>query len=317
MATITNAQTTASAIGIREDLSDAIHRVDVEDTPIFSIIGTNKATATLHEWQERDLDAVDTANAKPEGNETTRAAPTQNVRRTNVCQISGKNATVSGTVEAVNKAGRDSEMSIQMADRTIALRKDMEAIMFCTNQAFTGSGTRTLRSFEAWIRTNTQRGVGGANPADPNVTSGTTATDGTQRAFTETMLKNAMKTAFENGAKPRKLVMGPHAKTVASGFAGRTGSMSDVNRNVVSSNVTKYESDFGVLDFIPHPYLRSAGRTVLGIDPSMIKVSYLRKFKSYPLAKIGDADTREILSEYTLEMCNQKAHFVIADLSTS
>ena len=317
MATITNAQTTASAVGIREDLTDAIHRVDIEETPILGIVGTNKAKATLHEWQTRALGSVDTANAKPEGNETARAAATQNVRISNACQISSKNATVSGTMEAVDKAGRDSEMALQMADRTIELRKDMEAIMFCTNQAFTGSGTRTLRSFEAWIRTNAQRGTGGANPADPTVTPGTTATDGTQAAFTETMLKTAMKTAFDNGAKPRKLVMGSYAKTVASGFAGRTGSTHEISKNVSSSNVTKYESDFGILDFIPHPYMRSSGRTVLGIDPSMVKVSYLRKFKSFPLAKIGDAETREILSEYTLEMCNEKAHFVISDLLTS
>ncbi|MCC6779911.1 MAG: DUF5309 family protein [Hyphomicrobiales bacterium] len=320
MATITNAQTTASAVGIREDLSDAIHRVDVEETPIMSLLGTNKATATLHEWQTRALGSVDTENAKPEGNETARAAPTQNVRRSNVCQISSKNATVSGTMEAVDKAGRNSEMALQMADRTIELRKDMDAIMFGTNQAFANAGTRTLRSFEAWIRTNTVRGVGGANPADPNVTPGTTATDGTQVAFTEAMIKTVMKAAFTasgGGNKPSKLVMGPHAKVVASGFAGRTGSTIDISKNVASSNVTKYESDFGTLDFIPHAYLRSSGRTVLGINPRMAKVSYLRKFKSYPLAKVGDADTREIISEYTLEMCNEAAHFVIADVATA
>lgn len=317
MATITNAQTTASAVGIREDLSDAIHRVDIEETPILSIVPTNKATATLHEWQERALGAVNTGNAKPEGDETSRQAPTQNVRRSNTCQISAKNATVSGTMEAVDKAGRDSEMALQMADRTIELRKDMEAIMFCTNQAMVGSGTRVLRSFEAWIRTNAQRGATGANPDDPNVTPGTSATDGTPRAFTETMLKTAMKTAFDSGAKPTKLVMGSYAKTVASGFTGRAGSTSDVNKSTVSHNVTKYESDFGILDFIPHPYLRSSGRTVLGIKPDMVAVSYLRKFRSYPLAKIGDADTREIISEYTLEMRNEKGHFVIADLTTA
>ncbi len=317
MAAISNAQTTASAKGIREDLTDAIHRVDIEETPIMSIVGTNSAKNTLHEWQTRALGAVDTANAAPEGDETTRAAPTQNVRLSNVCQISKKNATVSGTMEAVDLAGRNSEMALQMADRTIELRKDMEAIMFCTNQAFANSSTRTLRSIEAWIRTNRQAGSGGASPADPNSTAGTTATDGTQRAFTVTMVNTAMKTAFEAGARPTKLIMGAYAKTVASGFASRSGATYDVSKNQISTNVTKYETDFGVLDFIPHPYMRSSGRTVIGLDPKNVKVSYLRKFKSYPVAKIGDADTREILSEYTLEMCNEKAHFVIADLSTS
>lgn len=316
MATITNAQTTASAAGLREDLTDSIHRVDVDETPIISLIGETKATAVLHEWQTRALNTINTGNAQPEGNQTSNQAPTQNVRRSNVCQISSKNATVSGTMEAVDKAGRNSEMALQMADRTIELRKDMEAIMFATNQAFSNGATRTLRSFESWIRTNAIRGVGGVNPADPNVTPGTTATDGTQAAFVEQNIKDSMKAAFTAGAKPRKLVMGPSCKVTASGFAGRTGSYADINKNVSSANITKYESDFGVLDFIPHPYLRSSGRTVLGIDDRMAKVAYLRKFKSYPLAKSGDADTREIISEYTLEMCNEAAHFVIADRLT-
>jgi hypothetical protein len=317
MATITNAFTTSSAVGIREDLTDNIHRVDIDETPIMSIIGTTTAKNTLHEWQTRSLGAVDTGNAKPEGNETARAAATPNVRVSNVCQISSKNATVTGTLEAVDKAGRNSEMALQMADRTIELRKDMEAIMFCTNQAFANSGTRTTRSFEAWIRTNTSRGAGGADPADPTTTPGTTATDGTARAFTEALIKTTMKKAFENGAKPTKLIMGAHAKTVASGFTGRAGSTVDIGRNTVTNNVTKYESDFGVLDFIPHAYARASGRTVIGLDPKMVKVAYLRKFKSFPLAKIGDAETREIISEYGLEMCNEKAHFVIADLLTA
>lgn len=318
MAAITNVQTTASAIGIREDLSDAIHRVDIEETPITSMIGTTTATNTIHEWQTRALAAVDTANAKPEGNTTSNQASTQNVRLSNICQISSKNATVSGTVEAVNKAGRNSEMALQMADRTIELRRDMEAIMFATNQAYANSSTRTLRSFEAWIRTNTSRGPGGANPADPTVTPGTTATDGTQRAFTETLLKAAKKACFDAGSNPSKLVVGSSAKEALSGFTGRAGQTIDVDRRMVTNNVTQYDSDFGILAVIPHPYLRSAGRTVLGIDPKYLKVAYLsgRKFKSIKLGTVGDGETREILSEYTLEVCNEKAHFVIADLTT-
>jgi hypothetical protein len=55
---------------------------------------------------------ADPDNAKPEGQSTSRAASTNNVRINNLCQISEKNATVSGTLEAVDKAGRDSEMAL-------------------------------------------------------------------------------------------------------------------------------------------------------------------------------------------------------------
>ncbi|MGL4395039.1 MAG: SU10 major capsid protein [Hyphomicrobium sp.] len=313
MATITNAFTTSSAIGIREDLTNRIHRVDVEDTPFLSGVGTTTAKQPLHSWQTRTLGAVNTANAEPEGNETARAAATANVRLSNVCQISTKNATVSGTLESSDLAGRTSEMALQMADRMIELRKDMEYTLL-SNQAYNAGATRTLRGAEAWYRTNTSRGVGGADPADPNVTPGTTATDGTQRAFTETLLLDQLQEVFTAGGSVSMALMGPGQKRTASTFAGRAASQVMVSKGEIRQATQLYDSDFGTLKFVTHRYTRSAGRTVHLIDPDNVKVAYLRKFVRFPLAKIGDAETRQILSEYTLEMCNEKAHGVIADL---
>jgi hypothetical protein len=312
MATITNAQTTASAVGIVEGINEQIGRVDVEETPIMSMIGEGQAKQPLYEWQTRLLGTVNTSNAAPEGDTTTNAASTQNVRISNICQISKKNATVSGTMDATELHGRESEMALQMADRTIELRKDMEAIQFGTNQAYSNGGTRTLRSLEAWIRTNTVKGASGADPADPTVTPGTTRTDGTIVNFTAAMIDTIMQACFLIGARPSKIVMGATAKVKFSTFTGRTGSYIDISKAVVTNNVTKYESNFGVLDAVPHPYIRQ--RTVFLLDPKYIKTVYLRKFKSYPLAKVGDATTREILSEYTLQVLNERAHGIIADI---
>ena len=321
MAAITNVYTTASAVGIREDLTDRIHRVDVEDTPFMSSVGTTTAKNTTHEWQTRALNSVDTANAKPEGQTTSRAASTSNVRLNNLCQISEKNATVSGTMEAVDKAGRDDEMALQLADRTIELRKDMEAILL-SNQArdsaasVGGETVRQLRGMEAWLRTNTSRGGGsGADPADPNVTPGTTATDGTQRAFTETLLLDTMEEIYNSGGKVEFALMGSFNKRVASTFSGRDASQVMVGKGEIRQATSMYDSDVGVIRFKPHRYMRS--RTCLLIDPDNVKVAYLRKFKRFPLGKTGDGDTQVMLSEYTLEMSNEKAHGVIADLTTS
>lgn len=320
MATITNVYTTGSAVGIREDLTDQIHRVDVEDTPFMSMTGTTKAKNTQHEWQTRALSPVDTSNAKPEGQTTSRAASTNNVRLDNLCQISEKNATVSGTLEAVDKAGRNEEMALQMADRTIELRKDMEAILL-SNQARNPSATvngetvRQLRGFEAWIRSNTSRGANGADPADPNVTPATTATDGDQRAFTEDLLLDTLQECFEAGGNVSVALMGAYNKRVASGFSGREASQVTVGKNEIRQSASLYDSDFGVIRLKPHRYMRQ--RTCLLIDPDNVKVAYLRKFVRFPLGKVGDGDTRVILSEYSLEMSNERAHGVIADLTTA
>lgn len=321
MATITNVYTTGSAVGIREDLTDSIHRVDVEDTPFMSMAATAKAKQTTHEWQTRALGAVDPDNAKPEGQSTARAASTNNVRLNNLCQISEKNATVSGTLEAVDKAGRNEEMALQMADRTIELRKDMETILL-SNQARNPSATvggetvRQLRGLEAWLRTNTSRGGGaGADPADPNVTPATTATDGTQRAFTETLLLDTLEECYNAGGNVSVALMGSYNKRVASGFEGRAASTVTVGKSEIRQAASLYDSDFGVIKLKPHRYMRQ--RSCLLIDPELVKVAYLRKFVRFPLGKVGDGETRVILSEYTLEVCNEKGLGIVADLTTS
>lgn len=321
MATITNVYTTGSAVGIREDLTDGIHRVDVEDTPFMGMAGTGKAKNTIHEWQTRALSAVDTSNAKPEGQTTTRAASTSNVRLTNLCQIAEKNATVSGTLEAVDKAGRNEEMALQMADRTIELRKDMEYALlspqaYDSNATVDGeTGCRTLRGLESWIRTNVSKASDGTNPADPNVTPGTAPVDGTQREFTEEMFLDTLQLCYDAGGNVSTALMGSYNKRVASGFVGRSASTVSVGENKIRQAASLYDSDFGVIKLKPHRYMRS--RNCFLLDPDLVKVCYLRKFVRFPLAKSGDGETRVILSEYTLEVCNEKGLGIIRDLTTS
>lgn len=324
MAVVTNVFTSATAKGIREDLTDQIHRVDVEDTPFMSTVSTTTAKQTLHEWQTEALGSINTDNAKPEGQATSRATANNTVRLSNTCQISEKNATVSGTLEAVDKAGRDKEMARQLAIRTVELRKDMEAILL-SNQAFSTSatvdgesGVRTLRGIEAWLRTNTSRGGGaGADPADPVGTPGTTATDGDQRAFTETLLLDTLQEVYSSGGNVKMALMGVYNKRVASTFSGRAASNVDVGLRQIQQAANMYASDFGDIRLTPHRYMRQ--RTCLLLDPSKAKVAYLsgRRFTRFPLAKIGDAETNVMLSEYTLEVCNEKAHGVVADLTVT
>ena len=49
----------------------------------------------------------------------------------------------------------------------------------------------------------------------------------------------------------------------------------------------------------------------------MAKVSYLRDFKTVDIATIGDAVTKMIVVEYGLEVSNEAAHGVVADLTTT
>jgi hypothetical protein len=95
-----------TVIGQREDLSDVIYDISPQDTPIMSSIGKSKATAVYHEWQTDSLAAATTANAQIEGADATDATVTATTRIGNYTQIVGKTIRVSGTIEAVDKAGR-------------------------------------------------------------------------------------------------------------------------------------------------------------------------------------------------------------------
>jgi hypothetical protein len=109
-----------TAIGQREDLSDVIYDISPKDTPIMSSIGKTKATAVYHEWQTDVLDAATTANAAIEGDDATAKAVTPTVRLGNYTQIVTKTIQVSGTLEAVDKAGRKSEKALNEYFRAAA-----------------------------------------------------------------------------------------------------------------------------------------------------------------------------------------------------
>ena len=129
MAKITKSFTTYDAKGNREDLSNAIYNIDPFDTPLMSMARRRKVKNRTYDWQTENLPVADENNAEFEGFELARSASTPTVRQTNVCQISKRDATVSGSQEASDPAGKRSEMAHQMALKSKVLKSDMEKIM--------------------------------------------------------------------------------------------------------------------------------------------------------------------------------------------
>src|SRR6476661_7577206 len=115
MAAISGTLVSGSVVGKREDLTDSIYMISPEATPLMSLIGREDCENTLHEWQIDTLASPDGANKRAEGNVAAFTTPAQTTRVGNQCQISDKTAIISGTVEAIKRAGRKSEMGRQMA----------------------------------------------------------------------------------------------------------------------------------------------------------------------------------------------------------
>lgn len=312
-----------SVVGTREDLIDKIYRLDPTDTPFITGVDKAKASQTNHEWQTQALASPSRSNAQVEGDDAARDAATATVRLGNRCQISRKTPAVTGTVRAVNSAGRGDELEFQEMLKGLELRRDMEAIVVGPSQAkvTAASGTAPkLANVLSWLKTNTDKAADGANPSAADGTG--TRTDGTARAFTEAQLKGVLQSIYNNGGKPDTIMVNSFNKQVFSTFTGRATTMQEATDKKITAVVNVYDSDFGTLRIVPNRFMRAGTYSdttseALVLQMDMWAIAYLRKFESFPLAKTGDSDARVILSEYSLEARNEKSSGIVADLTVS
>jgi hypothetical protein len=309
--------TAHSAIGQREDLTDIIYDISPTETPFMSSIGKTKATAVYHEWQTDSLAAATTANAAIEGADATSATLAPTVRLGNYTQIIQKTVQVSGTLDTVNKAGRKSEKAYQLAKASAELKRDLETIL-CANQgrsAGTSTVARKLGSILSWIKTNSDKASDGSDPATIGVS---TRTDGTQRTFTEALLKTVVSEVFVSGGSPKILMVGAAGKQKVSSFAGIAAQRYMAPGNTPTTIIGAadvYMSDFGTMSVVPNRFMRT--RDALILDPEYAALAYLRPFQTNDLAKTGDSENTQLLAEVTLEVKNEAAHGIIADLDMS
>ena len=308
------------AIGAREDLSDVIYNISPQDTPIMSSIGKTSAKAVYHEWQTDALASVNTSNALVEGADATSATLSATTRIGNYTQIVGKTVQVSGTLEAVDKAGRKSEKAYQLAKASAELKRDIEGIITANQGQSAGNSStaRVMGTLLSYIKTNTNKGSGTTAGADPTTIGVSTRTDGTTRTFTEAMLKDVVAKVFTSGGTPSVLMVSPALKQVVSNFTGLSQHRYNSNTNgdvTILGGADLYQSDFGVLQIVPNRFMRT--RDALVLDPEYAALAYLRPFQTNELAKSGDSEKTQILAELTLEVKNEAAHGGIFDLSAS
>ena len=312
MAQPTNTFSAFDAVGNREDISDLIANVSPYDTPVQSLIGTGEATATLTEWQSDTLDAADGANAVIEGDDAVGDSISPTTRLRNTLQTSDKVVIITTIQERVNKAGRESEVNYQVMKKAKSLKTDIETILTSNQARDAGSDTvaRKLRGLEGWYATNTSRGTGGANGTDTAA-----ATDGTQRALTESLLKTVQQTAYTNGASIKAAICGPFNRTQISAFTGGATKFFNVQDKRLIATLTMYESDFHILKIIPDRFTRD--RTLHLIDPEYLRVLWLEPLTSQNLSITGLTRRKQLWGTYTLEVGTERAHAVVADLTTT
>ena len=176
---------------------------------------------------------------------------------------------------------------------------------------------RELAGVESWLATNYIGGVGGAAPTGDGTD---TRTVGTNTAFTEDKLKDVLASCWDNGGNPDVIMAGSFNKQAMSAFVG--GGASGPAQRTVDGDATRvntaidiYVSDFGSLAVVPNRFMPQNSVHVLEMDKWCL--SSLANFQETPLAKNGDSDRVQLLSEYTLEAKNEAASGIIADNTSS
>ena len=322
MTIVANTYLRYDAKGLRESLSDVIYDITPEETPFLSSAGRASADQTLEEWQT-DVLAAATDNAQLEGDDISSfSAITATVRVGNYSQISRKVFLISDTEEVVDKAGRKSEMAYQIPRRGLELKRDIERAIFLNTIGVAGDSTtaRVSAGLGSHVKTNDDFATDGGSPTWTSGVPNDARTDGTNRAFTETINKAVIQLMWTNGANLRSLFVGPVNKQRVSGFSGivqRNFDMSNVDPSptAVIAAIDVYVSDFGNLKVIPSRHQREEDAWYL--DFEFLSVAMLRNFRTVKLAKTGDAEKRMLIVEWILQVKNEAALGLAADLTTT
>ncbi len=325
MAVIANTHTIASSTRNREVFSNIIDRITPEETPFYSMLEKETVEGVKPEWQNETLRVPVLTNKHLEGDVYAYDPITATTRVGNYTQISRASIIVSHTQEAVSKAGPQSDLGREREKAGIGLRQDIEAGML-SNLPSIGGATRQSAGLRAWLKTNDFFGAGGASGG---YNSGTgvvdVATVGTLRAFTKTLLDEAIAGAYASGGNPKIIMGSPWNKRQFSTF------MADANvanlhvaataneQATIMGAADAYLSDFGLMSFVPNRQMARAGSlvspNVFLLDPDKIKKGFLRPIREdKDVNTNADADSRVMICEWTLMVTNEAAHAVVADV---
>lgn len=299
-----------------EDVQDMIYNVSPIDNPVAAMSRTLRATGKLHEWTEDVLQAAG-SNKKVEGADagTDQSSPVNEL--SNHCQIMDKVARIAGTLEEVDKYGRDSEMAYQLELRYGELANDEELAIIGAPGGTRQSGAAGAEAVAREMACFQVQMIAGRNAAD-NVVSSTAVDLGD---LEEEML-TAHEGCYEHGGNPRYLIVPPKVSRYMAGFASSTGRERDFGSSRQIVNVVDlYSSPYGELEVVLDRHCErtsqggSAENIIAGMDFMYSATPVLRPTRDWPLAKTGDAENRQILRESTYAVLNTDAHFLVQSIA--
>ena len=291
-----------------EDLADVIHNIDKKRNTFIGAIGRGKdATALLHEWPE-DTDAAAASNAQVDGADASYTAVTMPTVVTNRIQLLAKWFLISSLQEAVNKAGRKSEVAYQTQKKLRELSRDVEyaALNNTSATAFASGTAGTMNGLKGFLTASgTNHNAFGDAYAATNI-------------LTEELFNDRLQEAHDDYGNPDLVLAPSKQKRRISGFnaANKVTATIQAESKKMIQAVDYYESDFGVVEvrlvyeLAPSDDSGTYYDWLPIIEKACWKLCYLKGHgtKAEKLAKTGLADKIQISTAVTLECRNVKAN---------
>jgi len=313
---------------LKEDVSAIIHNLDPDETPALSNAGRRDVNNTLFEWQTENLPTSASTNARVEGSnilgngDSELDAGTATTRLQNYCQISYRNASVSGTLDSLSQYGKARELSHQLALRSKQLKIDIEKTILSHNPAVVGTSTAydnaTARQTESLPHLLARLGTAGEEMTkDSGTTFPTTATGAfaetstvaaSLAVLTEGTAMTVAQNMWDNGASLDTILVNGAMKREISDFTGRNGTQVIVDPEKVTNNITLVATDFGDVKVMMDRHMFTNNGVDVGfVDWDYVKIAFLRPFTRQPLAKQGDSTVENLICEWGIEMSNAQA----------
>jgi hypothetical protein len=237
----------------------------------------------------------------------------------NRTQIFKNSVVIPGTDQGLNKAGRAREMAYQVLKIAKEQKLDIEKAMFANQAKVAGdsSTARRMAGVPSWLTTNTnfQSGSSGADPTGDG--SNARTDDGTPTAFSQTKFDAVMQAIWVAGGKPDSVYLSAFQMNLALGFTGNNNQRSNITAEAekVIKHMSVYVTPWGTVEF--KPTRENRARDVFIMQDDMWAVGVLRATKNEELAKTGDNEKRQVVTELTLVCRNEKSSGGIFDNTTS
>ena len=201
------------------------------------------------------------------------------------------------------------------------LKRDMESAMLQNNTPTAGStvSARVSASVENWIYTDNHikpANITTASTPAPSSGIAGAVTDGSATAYTKAALDAGLAQAWSCGGETDTIAVGSTLYAKISDFSSIATRFRDVasrSQAQIIGAADVYVSPYGSHNIVLSRWCRVD--TVLGLDMKTWGVAYLRPFQTIEIAKVGDADRRTILAEWTLVATSPKANFKTTEVS--